>query len=296
MNKNANVKVGDRVRVNRTDDVYKKGCTYTVIALHRSVPGYCYIRTKEHGCYDGTGTDNKIKPPFSYLAAHEYDILYSPGVKLPFDDTAGPVKAGWLPPEKRYHRNCKHYALNDGSEPCNTCLKADTWHSKWEPADAPDTEPKPGEYAVKTNAKWRLGMAGEDIKTGQLLEYDADTQTVRVVRSAKRVYTPEQIQEARDIVYRLMTGVVTQNDEQAPIPAKAIVFFDYTSAVFNLDDARNKGKRRTVAVLTRAFGQSGNKIGVAICSPDDTWNDDVGRMVAICKLLGEPMPTWVHGK
>lgn len=105
-------------------------------------------------------------------------------------------------------------------------------------------------------------------------------------------YTPEQITEARDVVYRLMTGLSCIETVQA-VPVRAN-FLDH-------DDKRNRDKPHTVARLYSTDGcldideMKEQRRAVAFCSPDDEWNDDIGRLVALCKLLHEPMPAWIGG-
>ena len=110
---------------------------------------------------------------------------------------------------------------------------------------------------------------------------------------SKHRYTPEQEQEARDIVYRLMMG----------LPCINVVKITCLQEHF-LDpiDRINRDKPHTVARLLGTFGNpkpmwSEEKRAVSFCQPNDEWADDIGRMVAICKLLGEPLPKWVtrHG-
>jgi hypothetical protein len=89
----------------------------------------------------------------------------------------------------------------------------------------------------------------------------------------KRVYTAEQIREAKDIVYRIVASAT---------PDKAYAF-----------------DRRGNRTLCRLLSNEGNKTWVEIgcnrakCSPNAEWQDDVRKCVAICKLTGEPMPKWI---
>jgi hypothetical protein len=96
------------------------------------------------------------------------------------------------------------------------------------------------------------------------------------VTPTKRTYTAEQIQEAKDIVYRIIANTT---------PEKAYAF-----------------DRRSNRTICRLLSNEGNKKWVEIgcnrakCPPSDAWQSDVGKCVAICKLTGEPMPKWVRGK
>lgn len=106
-------------------------------------------------------------------------------------------------------------------------------------------------------------------------------------------YTPEQIAEARDIVYRLMCH---------PGFCKGILISDMQQGdVYDEPDSINKGRPHTLALRldsTRFHGEFVYKKldrAVAYCQPGDEWNDDIGRMVALCKLLREDLPTWVRG-
>jgi len=88
----------------------------------------------------------------------------------------------------------------------------------------------------------------------------------------KRTYTAEQIEEAREIVYRLMTA---ENNE-------AICFFRH---------GQKTGVRKLVNKGDKVwFEKSTNK---AECSDTDECQDDIGRMVALSKLTGTPLPEWL---
>ena len=70
----------------------------------------------------------------------------------------------------------------------------------------------------------------------------------------------------------------------------------------DLQDKPNKDKPHTVARLLTMMdcenlGDWREEMrAVAICSDTDEWNDDVGRLVSLCKLTGEPMPKWVRNE
>ena len=38
------------------------------------------------------------------------------------------------------------------------------------------------------------------------------------------------------------------------------------------------------------------KTVIAKCCDTDTFNDDIGKMIAVCKLFNEPYPTWIRGE
>jgi hypothetical protein len=91
----------------------------------------------------------------------------------------------------------------------------------------------------------------------------------------KRVYTAEQIQEAKDIVYRLMTK--SKNKTYA----------------FQTD-----GKETICKAIYRngRAGWSEGSRATAICSDGDMWSCTVGQLVSICKLTDTDCPSWVRGK
>lgn len=93
---------------------------------------------------------------------------------------------------------------------------------------------------------------------------------------AKHRYTPEQEAEAREIVYRLMTRR----------PDRAYRFRSYQN-----DSRRTYATEYTVE---QGYIVSENN-NYTRCSPNDEWSDDIGRMVAISRLLGEPLPEWIRG-
>lgn len=106
----------------------------------------------------------------------------------------------------------------------------------------------------------------------------------------KHAYTPEQIQEARDIVYRLLTSTDALS---------AIYMYSFKCSILDKADVPNIGKPHTVSVWLSNRNQPFNcfiekKRAVAFCSPGDEWNDDIGRMVALCKLLNKPLPKWIY--
>ena len=105
-------------------------------------------------------------------------------------------------------------------------------------------------------------------------------------------YTEKQKQEARDIVYRLMT----RRD-----PLIAVQTCTFPGGYLDLKDSGNKDRPHTVAILIERMYESSPRYwreagrAVAYCSPGDEWSDDIGRMVALCKLLDKPLPGWIHG-
>lgn len=105
----------------------------------------------------------------------------------------------------------------------------------------------------------------------------------------KRTYTPAQIAEARDIVYRIMTK---------PGLCKAfLVDLNQNGSSYDAKDTDNAKTPHVLAILLEdgIDGWKEDRRAVAFCAPDDEWNDDIGRMVALCKLTGTAMPDWVNG-
>jgi len=92
----------------------------------------------------------------------------------------------------------------------------------------------------------------------------------------KRTYTAEQIQEAKDIVYRIMTNL---------IGGVTIDFLFLGEAI------------KCVRLVYQGGDNWKEMEGTtATCSKNDAYDESIGMMVAICKLTGEPMPKWVRGK
>lgn len=115
----------------------------------------------------------------------------------------------------------------------------------------------------------------------------------------KRVYTPEQTAEARDVSYRIIRAF--QSDA-----LQTIFVQPYTGGLergtLDEQDHKNRGRERTIALALKFIGDEKDNItwtetdrAVSFCAPDDTWNDDVGICVSLCKLVGEPLPLWVRG-
>lgn len=107
----------------------------------------------------------------------------------------------------------------------------------------------------------------------------------------KHVYTPEQIAEARDISYRIMTGAGCLS---------AYFVWPLKENFLDLADKPNRKRPHVVAACLSAGFCGPNKYvetdrAVSFCSPDDEWNDDIGIMVALCKLTGTKLPDWVRG-
>lgn len=92
----------------------------------------------------------------------------------------------------------------------------------------------------------------------------------------KRVYMAEQIQEARDIVYRIMTMM--------------------TSGLTFAFERCNQNMICKYLAYT-CNGKWGEAVKMRTHCPDnEEWNDDIMRLRAICNLTGEPMPSWIRGE
>jgi hypothetical protein len=169
-----------------------------------------------------------------------------------------------------YPHNCCYWHC---ISPLNIIYK-DNGYTKSFSVDG-ETEIKPKQEDHKQIVMEPIARAGENIKCGDLLVLHDDGKAYRA-EPKKRTYTAEQIQEAKDIVYRIIASTT---------PDKAYAF-----------------DRHSNRTLCRLLSNEGNKKWVEIgcnrakCSPNDEWQDDVGKCVAICKLTGEPMPKWVRGE
>jgi hypothetical protein len=104
---------------------------------------------------------------------------------------------------------------------------------------------------------------------GQVVAYDE-------VIPQKRVYTAEQIQEAKDIVYRIMTNLIGGVTID-------FLFLGKVTKCVKLIYKGNNDWTETESAKVR-------------CSDGDEYNRDIGMMVAICKLTGTDCPSWVRGK
>jgi len=110
--------------------------------------------------------------------------------------------------------------------------------------------------------------------------------------ATKYAYTQEQIQEAKEIAYRLLCNpglgccILTR-------------LYEY-GGCYDKKDEKNERRKHTLAILIKisfdGLRYQEEKRSVAFCSPNDEFNEDVGRMVALCKLLENPLPKWVKGE
>lgn len=112
---------------------------------------------------------------------------------------------------------------------------------------------------------------------------------------AKHRYTPEQEQEAREIVYRLMT--TNRGGEGFGLVAIDFVRFNRLDNetyawLYFVDNLILGDESEHMKNIT--FKGTVIRTATAKCSPSDEFSADIGRMVAICKLLGEPLPEWVQ--
>jgi hypothetical protein len=92
----------------------------------------------------------------------------------------------------------------------------------------------------------------------------------------KRTFTPEQIAEARDIVYRIMMPKTAFCD-------RTFVFEQYSGFTdcWELEKAsRDNWTEKRKAVV--------------YCPDNTEWQDDIMRLLALCKLTGEKLPAWLE--
>jgi len=109
----------------------------------------------------------------------------------------------------------------------------------------------------------------------------------------KHRYTPEQESEAREIVYRLMCNNAWDNSASCRCNAIYFASIPNGTQYSGNEDKINQGRGRTVV---RRFNTPTGRVdgtAIAFCQPTDAWSDDIGRLVALCKLLHEPLPAWV---
>jgi len=91
----------------------------------------------------------------------------------------------------------------------------------------------------------------------------------------KRTYTPEQIAEARDIVYRILTTR----------PDRAYRFRAYP------DDSRRIYATEYQIAHGDVVGENNN---YSVCPVTEEWQDDIMRLRALLKLTGGEMPKWLQ--
>lgn len=167
--------------------------------------------------------------------------------------------------------DCKYAKGSIFTEPCGSCWRSGLNRPNWEPK-----EPVKDDKYVEIRCE----------KCGQVVAYDEV-----IPPRPKRVYTAAQIAEARDIVYRIMFRGTSVSQSYR-------IVCERNDGYLDIKDKKNKGKPHTIAIcLNRMCGTSDFVDGeraVAFCSDTDTWNDDIGRLVALCKLTGEKMPDWIR--
>lgn len=115
-----------------------------------------------------------------------------------------------------------------------------------------------------------------DPKSGQVKSMtEVCTKCGQPLPKPKRKYTAEQIQEAKDIVCDIFI------DRSRRYREISIARYDKTTSA-SMDVFDTHTKHRLCASTT--------------CSDADEYNEYIGVMVALCKLTGEPMPSWVRGE
>ena len=166
-------------------------------------------------------------------------------VKLPFDFEPEPVKAE---PKRVTMTNEPHPEIKEGArfvvvnKPDNPSLKI---------GDVLTLERNDGSkcpffyHNDKTRCEWWRSLAPLE---------------------AKHRYTDEQIDEAKELIGRLVADLETATD---------LAF---------IEDGN----------LTKLY-IDGRKVSEAKCSPQDEPNRAIGRMVAMLKRFDEPLPTWIRG-
>lgn len=94
----------------------------------------------------------------------------------------------------------------------------------------------------------------------------------------KRKWTPEEIQYAKNFVYEAMTGV---KDNCITVCVDSwSMYSDITATMYH----------RTGESTWKVMGKA-----TAKCCPTYSYSFDIGYMVAVCKLLGKELPTWIYG-
>jgi hypothetical protein len=111
----------------------------------------------------------------------------------------------------------------------------------------------------------------ESCKHSQSCEYGL--MDCRHYEPLKRTFTPEQISEARDIVYRILTnGIVCQVENVGNLVR-----------VHRFE--RKAGSNYTLEMTAQNYAE---------CSDNYEFNRDVGICIALCKLTGEKLPDWLE--
>ena len=201
----------------------------------------------------GSNADRNIKPPFAYIGAGDtYEIVDAP-VK--------PTEPITTYRGKLYREVKRKAKVGELVKIVNKWLSC----GKYENGDILTCKETFGHTSI---------LAGE--LHGPCVN-DSEYVVLEPIAPVKRVYTAEQIQEARDIVYRIIA--------ECTLSGIAYAFV-----------------RLGNKTLCRQLSSVGAKIWHEIkcvraeCLDTDTWNDDVGRCVALCKLTGEKLPKWVRNE
>lgn len=93
----------------------------------------------------------------------------------------------------------------------------------------------------------------------------------------KRKWTEAEIQEAKNIVYEAMTGI------------------EFNCITVCSENYEKKDITATLYGKTSETTWQVKKTATAKCCSTDTYRFEIGYMVAVCKVLGHPLPTWFYG-
>lgn len=115
--------------------------------------------------------------------------------------------------------------------------------------------------------------------------------TPKKAEQTKRKWTDAEIAEAKRYVADKMYALTKEGKFIFFYGCKA--FPNWMEAtLFRSDDSDNDflfGDKNTKLSATCV------KTAIAKCCPTDTYNADIGKMVAVCKLFKEPYPSWMKG-
>lgn len=168
------------------------------------------------------------------------------------------------------------------------------------------------EFKHSPSRKWRKMVSSLDGKefeakpnspTGYFrIQFDCESISVprsilrNVPRNRKHKYTPEQIAKAKMISYELLKENTMPMKYTFGKSFMAVCFHTFTNIdnqYVDSDDEKNIGKKRVVAILGNALSGCERNRSIAFCSPHDEFNQDIGIMVALCKLFDKALPDWI---
>jgi hypothetical protein len=290
------VKVGDKVMIvsgGGSHVGYENGDVLEVIAFSARNQKDIYVRILKDVGYTGRAADRPICQPFAFLIEPEYEVVKEmPKAEIKSGDKVKLIDRFYehdaFKADSRHIR--KQIASLNGRELevkdiCKYTNRASTGKidysipvellEKVEP-DSPVFEAGKSYVFDKTLLEWKprpdsweSDIDGKSVEfipgdtKGSVSFYLVDREWCR---ESKHRYTDEQIAEAEQIIGSIV----------ASLPDWDTFFF----------------RREGSETMIYASGNA-NKQNSAKCMETDEYNQTIGRMIALCRHVGRPLPKWL---